>query len=131
MGTSYLIGFPRWQCLPLLVRLKSLRLAHEHVHARFFSPKTRIGASMDLTMRSMKGSYFRLSCQTAKRFTPPRAANVTRATKDDPFLTWMSSAPLVSFFFISATAGMIIEANRFFPDPLAFDVCQSIPVFGC
>jgi len=36
------------------------------------------------------------------------------------FLTFLSTAPVVSFAWISFTAGFIIEINRFFPDPLNF-----------
>ena len=36
------------------------------------------------------------------------------------FTTYLSTAPVVAFAWISFTAGFIIEINRFFPDPLVF-----------
>ena len=36
------------------------------------------------------------------------------------FLTYLSTAPVVAFAWISITAGLLIEVNRFFPDPLVF-----------
>lgn len=36
------------------------------------------------------------------------------------FLTYISTAPVIAFAWISFTAGLLIEVNRFFPDPLVF-----------
>lgn len=36
------------------------------------------------------------------------------------FTTYLSTAPVVGLIWISFTAGLIIEVNRFFPDPLIF-----------
>ena len=36
------------------------------------------------------------------------------------FLTYLSTAPVIAFAWLSFTAGLIIEINRFFPDPLIF-----------
>jgi photosystem I subunit 9 len=36
------------------------------------------------------------------------------------FLTYLSTAPVLSFLFFGALAGLLIEINRFFPDALAF-----------
>nr|AYC64784.1 photosystem I reaction center subunit IX [Boodleopsis sp. FL1161] len=35
-------------------------------------------------------------------------------------LKYFSTAPFVSFLFLSFISGLIIEINRFFPDPLIF-----------
>lgn len=36
------------------------------------------------------------------------------------FLTYLSTAPVIAFAWLSFTAGLLIEINRFFPDPLIF-----------
>nr|YP_009774641.1 subunit IX of photosystem I [Aphanochaete confervicola]QJA13910.1 subunit IX of photosystem I [Aphanochaete confervicola] len=36
------------------------------------------------------------------------------------FTTYLSTAPVVAFAWLSFTAGLLIEFNRFFPDPLVF-----------
>nr|YP_009367496.1 subunit IX of photosystem I [Pseudoneochloris marina]ARK14487.1 subunit IX of photosystem I [Pseudoneochloris marina] len=36
------------------------------------------------------------------------------------FVTYLSTAPVIAFAWISFTAGLLIEINRFFPDPLVF-----------
>nr|AYQ94534.1 photosystem I subunit IX [Cylindrocapsa geminella] len=36
------------------------------------------------------------------------------------FTTYLSTAPVVSLIWFSFTAGLLIEINRFFPDPLVF-----------
>jgi len=34
--------------------------------------------------------------------------------------TYLSTAPVVSFFYFSFLAGLLIEINRFYPDALIF-----------
>nr|YP_009306412.1 photosystem I reaction center subunit IX [Caulerpa cliftonii]AOP19316.1 photosystem I reaction center subunit IX [Caulerpa cliftonii] len=34
--------------------------------------------------------------------------------------TYFSTAPVIAFIWLSLTAGILIEVNRFFPDPLIF-----------
>lgn len=34
------------------------------------------------------------------------------------FVIYLSTAPVIAFAWISFTAGLLIEINRFFPDPL-------------
>jgi photosystem I subunit 9 len=36
------------------------------------------------------------------------------------FLTYLSTAPVVALAWFTLTAGILIELNRFFPDPLVF-----------
>lgn len=36
------------------------------------------------------------------------------------FVTYLSTAPVIAFAWITFTAGLLIEINRFFPDPLVF-----------
>jgi len=36
------------------------------------------------------------------------------------FTTYLSTAPVVALLWFTFTAGLIIEINRFFPDPLVF-----------
>lgn len=36
------------------------------------------------------------------------------------FTTYLSTAPVVALAWFTVTAGILIEANRFFPDPLVF-----------
>ena len=36
------------------------------------------------------------------------------------FTTYLSTAPIIALIWFSLTAGLIIEINRLFPDPLAF-----------
>jgi len=36
------------------------------------------------------------------------------------FKTYLSTAPVVGLVWIGFTAGLLIEINRFFPDPLVF-----------
>jgi photosystem I subunit 9 len=36
------------------------------------------------------------------------------------FTTYLSTAPVVALAWFSLTAGLLIEINRFFPDPLVF-----------
>jgi photosystem I subunit IX len=36
------------------------------------------------------------------------------------FTTYLSTAPVVGTIWVIFTAGLIIEINRFFPDPLIF-----------
>lgn len=36
------------------------------------------------------------------------------------FTTYLSTAPVVALIWFTFTAGLIIEINRFFPDPLVF-----------
>nr|ANB40181.1 photosystem I subunit IX [Koshicola spirodelophila] len=36
------------------------------------------------------------------------------------FLRYISTAPVVAALWLSFTAGLLIEINRFFPDPLVF-----------
>jgi len=34
------------------------------------------------------------------------------------FTTYLSTAPVIALIWFTFTAGLLIEANRFFPDPL-------------
>lgn len=36
------------------------------------------------------------------------------------FTTYLSTAPVVATVWFAFTAGLLIEINRFFPDPLVF-----------
>jgi photosystem I subunit 9 len=36
------------------------------------------------------------------------------------FLTYLSTAPVMTMLTVSFIAGLVIEINRFFPDPLVF-----------
>jgi len=36
------------------------------------------------------------------------------------FTTYLSTAPVVALVWFTFTAGLLIEINRFFPDPLVF-----------
>ena len=36
------------------------------------------------------------------------------------FITYLSTAPVLTILSLSFIAGLIIEINRFFPDPLTF-----------
>ncbi len=36
------------------------------------------------------------------------------------FITYLSTAPVVALIWFTFTAGLLIEINRFFPDPLVF-----------
>nr|AOC61592.1 subunit IX of photosystem I [Gloeotilopsis planctonica] len=36
------------------------------------------------------------------------------------FVTYLSTAPVIAFAWMTFTAGLLIEINRFFPDPLVF-----------
>ena len=36
------------------------------------------------------------------------------------FVTYLSSAPVVLLLSVSLLAGLLIEINRFYPDPLVF-----------
>lgn len=36
------------------------------------------------------------------------------------FTTYLSTAPVVALAWLTITAGLLIEINRFFPDPLVF-----------
>ena len=36
------------------------------------------------------------------------------------FTTYLSTAPVVASIWFAVTAGILIELNRFFPDPLVF-----------
>nr|AWX53335.1 PsaJ [Halochlorococcum sp. NIES-1838] len=36
------------------------------------------------------------------------------------FLNYVSTAPVIAFAWLSFTAALLIELNRFFPDPLVF-----------
>nr|YP_636197.1 photosystem I subunit IX [Tupiella akineta]Q3ZJ70.1 RecName: Full=Photosystem I reaction center subunit IX; AltName: Full=PSI-J [Tupiella akineta]AAV80621.1 subunit IX of photosystem I [Tupiella akineta] len=36
------------------------------------------------------------------------------------FVTYLSTAPVIALAWMSFTAGLLIEINRFFPDPLVF-----------
>jgi photosystem I subunit 9 len=36
------------------------------------------------------------------------------------FMTYLSTAPVVALAWFTFTAGILIEINRFFPDPLVF-----------
>lgn len=36
------------------------------------------------------------------------------------FVTYLSTAPVIGIVWISFTAGLLIEINRFFPDGLVF-----------
>jgi photosystem I subunit 9 len=36
------------------------------------------------------------------------------------FLTYLSTAPVMTLLTVSFIAGLVIEINRFFPDPLVF-----------
>ena len=36
------------------------------------------------------------------------------------FLTYLSTAPVLAALWFSFLSGLIIEVNRFFPDPLIF-----------
>ena len=42
----------------------------------------------------------------------------TKLMKD--FTTYLSTAPVVATVWFAFTAGLLIEINRFFPDPLVF-----------
>nr|CDI27972.1 photosystem I subunit IX [Acetabularia acetabulum] len=37
------------------------------------------------------------------------------------FQTYLSTAPIIALVWFSFTAGLLIEINRFFPDPLVFN----------
>ncbi len=37
------------------------------------------------------------------------------------FVTYLSSAPVVLLLTVSFLSGLIIEVNRFYPDPLIFN----------
>nr|YP_009367443.1 subunit IX of photosystem I [Sarcinofilum mucosum]ARK14399.1 subunit IX of photosystem I [Sarcinofilum mucosum] len=36
------------------------------------------------------------------------------------FVTYLSTAPVIALAWMTFTAGLLIEINRFFPDPLVF-----------
>jgi len=36
------------------------------------------------------------------------------------FTTYLSTAPVVALVYFTLLAGLLIEINRFFPDPLVF-----------
>nr|YP_009105788.1 subunit IX of photosystem I [Koliella corcontica]AIT94490.1 subunit IX of photosystem I [Koliella corcontica] len=36
------------------------------------------------------------------------------------FTTYLSTAPVIAFIWFALLAGLLIEINRFFPDPLVF-----------
>nr|AIT94579.1 subunit IX of photosystem I [Chlorosarcina brevispinosa] len=36
------------------------------------------------------------------------------------FTTYLSTAPVIAVIWFSLLAGLLIEINRFFPDPLVF-----------
>ena len=36
------------------------------------------------------------------------------------FTTYLSTAPVIALIWFTFTAGLLIEINRFFPDPLVF-----------
>lgn len=36
------------------------------------------------------------------------------------FVIYLSTAPVIALAWMSFTAGLLIEINRFFPDPLVF-----------
>lgn len=36
------------------------------------------------------------------------------------FTTYLSTAPVIATVWFTFTAGLLIEINRFFPDPLVF-----------
>jgi photosystem I subunit 9 len=36
------------------------------------------------------------------------------------FTTYLSTAPVVALIYFNLLAGLLIEINRFFPDPLVF-----------
>ena len=36
------------------------------------------------------------------------------------FTTYLSTAPVIAFIWLSLLSAVIIEVNRFFPDPLIF-----------
>jgi photosystem I subunit 9 len=36
------------------------------------------------------------------------------------FTTYLSTAPVVALIYFTLLAGLLIEINRFFPDPLVF-----------
>jgi photosystem I subunit 9 len=36
------------------------------------------------------------------------------------FATYLSTAPVLSFFYFTFLAGLLIEVNRFYPDALVF-----------
>ena len=36
------------------------------------------------------------------------------------FTTYLSTAPVIALIWLTFTASLIIEINRFFPDPLVF-----------
>jgi photosystem I subunit IX len=38
------------------------------------------------------------------------------------FKTYLSTAPVVALIWFTITAGLLIEINRFFPDPLVFSL---------
>jgi photosystem I subunit 9 len=38
------------------------------------------------------------------------------------FTTYLSTAPVVALVWFTITAGLLIEINRFFPDPLVFSL---------
>lgn len=40
----------------------------------------------------------------------------------DNFKTYLSTAPVLLTIWLTITAGLIIEVNRFYPDPLTFPV---------
>lgn len=44
--------------------------------------------------------------------------NKNKFMKD--FTTYLSTAPVIATVWFTFTAGLLIEINRFFPDPLVF-----------
>jgi photosystem I subunit 9 len=62
---------------------------------------------------SLSGDVKRLSTSTPKRwYKPPKEMK--------NFTTYLSTAPVVALIWFTFTAGLLIEINRFFPDPLVF-----------
>ena len=39
---------------------------------------------------------------------------------DNNFIKYLSTVPVIAFIWLTFTAGLIIEINRFFPDILSF-----------
>ena len=38
----------------------------------------------------------------------------------DNFKTYLSTAPVIAFIWLTLLSSLLIEVNRFFPDPLIF-----------
>ena len=53
-----------------------------------------------------------------KQYQVAKIIETKRTMKN--FTTYLSTAPVVALIWFTFTAGLLIEINRFFPDPLVF-----------